>query len=156
MESGCAAALIVTDRERGPLAGGTLNRPSAWKQRPVVVYRPRSLAVGVGCRRGVPVDELEELLVTTFRANNLSLSSIQCLATAELKKDEPGIQELADKYQVPFSTNNLGGMFGFFFTGAATVTHFSQVIEDPSWVVFHLWMAFCKPFESSVTVMGPC
>ncbi len=114
MEADVAAALIVTDREQGPLTRGTQNRPSAWKHKPVVVYRPRSLAVGVGCRRGVPVDELEELLASTFEANNLALSSIRCIATAVLKGDEPGVQELAVKYDVPlqvYTAEELNSVF---------------------------------------------
>jgi cobalamin biosynthesis protein CbiG len=45
----------------------------------------------MGCRRGVPVEELERLLVDTFQQSNLCLDSLSCLATAELKKDEVGI-----------------------------------------------------------------
>jgi cobalt-precorrin 5A hydrolase len=55
----------------------------------------------MGCRRGVPLKELEELLVTTFQQNNLSLRSLSCIATADLKKDEAGILALVDKYSVP-------------------------------------------------------
>ena len=40
-----------------------------------------------------------------------------------------GMQELADKHQIPFTTNRAGGMFGFFFTDADKVTSFEQATQ---------------------------
>lgn len=40
-----------------------------------------------------------------------------------------GLQSLADKAGVPFSTNKVGSMFGFFFTAANPVTSFNQVMN---------------------------
>ena len=60
------------------------------------------------------MDELEELLVGTFAANHLALSSLRCIATADLKGDEPGIKELADKYNVPlqvYTAEELNSVF---------------------------------------------
>ena len=67
----------------------------------LVVYRPRSLVVGIGSRRGVSVDELESLLCGTFEANHLATASIRCIATAELKRDEAAISLLAERLGVP-------------------------------------------------------
>ena len=46
-------------------------------------------------------------------------------ATTELVN---GLQMLADKYSIPFTTNNVGSMFGFFFTEADKVSNYSQVM----------------------------
>ncbi|CAI8030085.1 Cobalt-precorrin-5A hydrolase [Geodia barretti] len=100
--SGCAAALVITD-ERDPYISVGTTLQDALRGTHVVLYRPRSLVVGMGCRRGVPVEELERLLVDTFEANNLSLSSLECLATATLKRDELGLLALAEKYSASFS-----------------------------------------------------
>ena len=44
-----------------------------------------------------------------------------------------GLQALADKHGVPFSTNRVGSMFGFFFIeGTEPVTRFSQVMSADS------------------------
>ncbi len=43
-----------------------------------------------------------------------------------------GMQKLADTAGVPFSTNRVGSMFGFFFTSAAPVTRFEQVMNADS------------------------
>lgn len=112
-ESPCAAGLIVTDRPN-PEGSGGVGYSAALPGKFVVVYRPRSLAVGLGCRRGVPVDELEQLIDTTFRDNNLAKASINCLATAELKRDEVGIGQLAEKLQLPvhyYSESELNCVF---------------------------------------------
>ena len=80
----------------------------------MVVVRPRSLVVGMGCRRGVTREHLEELLAGTFRANALALKSVRCIATADIKSDEAGILELADKYGVPvecFTAERLNSVF---------------------------------------------
>jgi cobalt-precorrin 5A hydrolase len=104
--SACVAALMITDRLCPSMEG----RKGEFETRPyqtilsdkiVVLYRPRSLVAGIGCRRGVVRDELEELLTGTFSRHNLALASLGCIATADLKKDEPGIQELAEKFDVP-------------------------------------------------------
>jgi cobalt-precorrin 5A hydrolase len=93
----CVAALIISDREN-PLAAAAA---APGFKTPMVVYRPRSLVVGMGCRRGVSTDHLEEILAGAFRRHNLSLESIKCIATADIKRDEPGLLELAGKYGVP-------------------------------------------------------
>ena len=97
--SGSAAALVISDRT-DPCRG--LPEPAARRlsSAHTVLYRPRSLVAGMGCRRGVPLEELEELLVETFRANNLSLDSLGALATATIKQDEAGLVALAKKHGV--------------------------------------------------------
>ncbi len=97
VDSGCLAALIISDREN-PFA--KVSSVDGWKTL-TVLYRPRSLVVGMGCRRGVSREHLEELLAGVFQRHNLSLASIKSIATADIKSDEPGILELAEKYSVP-------------------------------------------------------
>ncbi len=110
VDADCSGQLIISDLE-DPLetvaGGSTLAIPT-------VIYRPRSLVVGMGCRRGVVLEHLEQLLVAAFRRHNLSLKSIKCIATADLKKDEPGILELSEKYGVPvlfYGTEELNAVF---------------------------------------------
>jgi glutamate-1-semialdehyde 2,1-aminomutase len=43
-----------------------------------------------------------------------------------------GLQMLADAAGIPFTTNRVGSMFGFFFTNAKPVTSFSQVMSADS------------------------
>ena len=41
-----------------------------------------------------------------------------------------GLQQLADKHGVPFTTNHVGSMFGLFFTSEKEVSRFSQVVNS--------------------------
>jgi len=102
-------ALIVTDREFDVT---DFNRISSDKT--AVLYHPATLVVGMGCRRGVPESELNKLLVDTFDEYGLSTQSIAGIATADLKKDEPGLIALGEKYGVPlvtYSKEQLNAMY---------------------------------------------
>lgn len=85
-----AATLIVSDRLLQVTVG-----------HPLVVYRPPTLVVGVGCRRGVDAGHLRKLLDDTLTEYGLALHSASKIATIDLKADEPGIIALADSLGVP-------------------------------------------------------
>ena len=48
--------------------------------------------------------------------------------TARTTQLVEGLQKLADAAGIPFTTNHVGSMFGFFFTHEAKVTNFKQVM----------------------------
>ena len=111
--SGSTAALIISDESDLYLSEGT-TLAEALPAAHIVLYRPRTLVAGMGCRRGVPAEELEQLLRDTFRAYNLSLSSLACIASATLKQDEPGLLALSVKYGVPllcYESEKLNALF---------------------------------------------
>ena len=122
VSSECNAALVISDRENVLSAIDASNKPSGPPAASAVVYRPRSLVVGLGCRRGVSAEHLEDLLVSTFEQHGLSPKSIKYFATADVKQDEAGIQELAGKYGVPvqfYTAEELNRAFGEVSGGAA-------------------------------------
>ena len=41
-----------------------------------------------------------------------------------------GLQALADKHEIPFTTNHVGSMFGLFFTEEKRVSRYSQVVNS--------------------------
>jgi cobalt-precorrin 5A hydrolase len=90
-----AAALVISDHTGPDLPG------------PAVVYRPPSLVAGVGCRRGVPWDEIEELFRQVCAAHSFSPLSLGAVASASLKADEPGLREFAARHGVPLRTFGL-------------------------------------------------
>ena len=107
------AALIITDLQT-PLADDGGRAETVVKTKPVVYFRPRTLVAGMGCRRGASADELDQLLIETFDSHNLALLSLRCIATAELKRDEPGLQQLAVKHGVPlvcYTSDELNSVF---------------------------------------------
>jgi precorrin-4 C11-methyltransferase len=56
-----------------------------------VIYHPPSLAVGVGCNRDTPAEEIIEAILTTLDNANLARESVSCVATTEHKADEAGL-----------------------------------------------------------------
>jgi cobalt-precorrin 5A hydrolase len=84
-----AAQVLITDRtvEDIPL-----------HDRPTVIYRPPTLVLGIGCRRGVAFVDLERFVLTVLQEHGLSAKSVHTLATADIKGDEVAILELARRY----------------------------------------------------------
>lgn len=66
-----------------------------------LVYHPRTLVAGVGCERGVGVEEVIELVDFGLRSQNLSPQSLCAIATIDLKADETALLEAAAHYGVP-------------------------------------------------------
>jgi cobalt-precorrin 5A hydrolase / precorrin-3B C17-methyltransferase len=69
--------------------------------RPAVVYRPPSLIVGVGCSRGVRVEEVLSLIRSSLAGAGLTEKSIASLASIEARSDEAGLLEAAEELGVP-------------------------------------------------------
>ncbi len=69
--------------------------------RPAVVYRPRSLIVGVGCSRGARVGEILGLIHSSLAETRLSEKSITSLASIAAKSDEAGLLEAAEELGAP-------------------------------------------------------
>ncbi|HUQ06290.1 MAG TPA: cobalamin biosynthesis protein [Kofleriaceae bacterium] len=85
--------LVVSDRELAR------SHPAHWAN--AVIYRPRSLVVGIGCDRGAPADMVERGLHAVLAEHQLSPRSIRAVATVDQKADEPAILELCDRFGWP-------------------------------------------------------
>jgi precorrin-4/cobalt-precorrin-4 C11-methyltransferase len=68
---------------------------------PCLVLRPRSLVVGVGCKRGTEAAEIGAAVDKVFEDHNLSLLAVRNIATVELKEDEEGLKELLKLHDWP-------------------------------------------------------
>lgn len=84
------AALIVTDRLLTEAEQVLLDNG--------VVYRPKSLVLGMGCNRGTSLEEIEAVILETLQELQLSVKSVKALCTIDLKKDEVGFLEIVAKY----------------------------------------------------------
>lgn len=67
-----------------------------------LLYRPKSLVIGIGCNRGTPVEEIEQVIFSTLEKLNLSWKSVRNLATINIKDDEEGLIKVSEKYSWPF------------------------------------------------------
>ncbi|MHC8334029.1 cobalamin biosynthesis protein [Pseudomonas sp. LB3P25] len=59
------------------------------------------LVVGLGCQRGCPVSTLRALLDQALQAHKIELHQIKALASIDLKREEPGLIELAEQLALP-------------------------------------------------------
>lgn len=70
----------------------------------VAVRRP-SLAVGIGCRRGVTVEQIEAAVRTALAAlASHTMADIACVATLEAKADEPALVAFCERRHLPLRT----------------------------------------------------
>ena len=66
-----------------------------------VVYRPKSLVLGVGCDKATPVELVERGVCELLQRHGLALASVKALATIDVKCEEPALVALAAKLGWP-------------------------------------------------------
>ncbi|MDP7344693.1 MAG: cobalamin biosynthesis protein, partial [Alphaproteobacteria bacterium] len=66
-----------------------------------ITLRPQTLALGIGCERGAEAAEVAALLDQTLGAAGLSPLSIACLASIDVKMDEPALRAVARDMNLP-------------------------------------------------------
>jgi cobalt-precorrin 5A hydrolase/precorrin-3B C17-methyltransferase len=87
-EPGEALKVIVTDR--------TIS-----SDQNALVFHPPVLALGIGCERGCPAEEIAALARDTLAEAGLAAGAIAAVVSVELKVDEAGIHALAQSLGVP-------------------------------------------------------
>ncbi len=70
----------------------------------ILILKPRNIIAGIGCRKGIPVKKLEDGLQSVLEQHGLDVVQVEGIASIELKKDEPAILALTEKYRIPFVT----------------------------------------------------
>lgn len=65
---------------------------------------PKTLIVGIGCRKGVPAEVIQSRVESVFSEANLTPFGIAAVASIDLKKEEPGLKAYAGKLGVDFYT----------------------------------------------------
>lgn len=68
---------------------------------PHTILRPKMINIGIGCRKGIEGARIIQAIEAVFKEVNLSTSSIKSIGTVEVKKDEAGLIEAADHYNLP-------------------------------------------------------
>jgi cobalt-precorrin 5A hydrolase len=85
--------LVATDREFRE------SHPSHWSN--AVIYRPKSLVLGLGCDRGAPPEMVSRGIVALLGQHKLSLKSVRAIATLDKKGDEPAFLALRERHGWP-------------------------------------------------------
>lgn len=66
-----------------------------------LVYHPQTLALGVGCERGVDAEELARLAFDALASHGLAAQAVAGVFSLDLKADEPAVHALARRLGVP-------------------------------------------------------
>ncbi|MBQ6151760.1 MAG: cobalt-precorrin 5A hydrolase [Mogibacterium sp.] len=87
---------------------------------------PKRYAAGMGCRRGKPKEELEAFLLEQLEGCGVSARELRCIASIDLKADEPGLLALSGQYRIPlltYSAEQLSAVPGEFTASAFVKEH---------------------------------
>jgi len=90
-----------------------------------LILRPPTLALGVGCARDCPPEELETLARETLAHHGLSAASVACVVSIDVKADEAAVLALGETLGVPVR-----------FLDAATLEAETPRLATPSDIVF--------------------
>jgi cobalt-precorrin 5A hydrolase len=115
---------LATDFRAGVVLSHSTDLPLP-QSVPVVILRPKTLVVGIGCDRGVTVGEIETGINRVFADHHLARLSIRNLATYVLKKDEEGVLEFVRRHRLPLEWHE-----------AADINRIEDLIPNPSDVVY--------------------
>jgi cobalt-precorrin 5A hydrolase/precorrin-3B C17-methyltransferase len=102
-ELGCADWLragSVSWAETAELGVRVTDRHMPDEDRPLV-FHPPVLALGVGCERGCPADEIEQLAMESLASAGLAPEAVGAVVSVELKTGEIAIHALARRLSVP-------------------------------------------------------
>ncbi|WP_391560594.1 cobalt-precorrin 5A hydrolase [Robertmurraya sp.] len=69
-----------------------------------VLYRPKVIALGMGCNRGTSKEEIEAVIQETLAELRFSIKSVKAICSIDLKKDEQGLIDITDQYGWEFVT----------------------------------------------------
>lgn len=81
--------LVASDRDI------QASHPEHWSN--AVVYRPKSLVLGLGCDRGASPDMVQRGVTALLSKAGLSAKSVKAIASIDKKADEPAFLELAQR-----------------------------------------------------------
>lgn len=65
---------------------------------------PKNVIIGIGCRKGVPAEQLKEGMDKILQDLRLKREQVEAVVSIDLKKEEAGILEMTDEWKIPFYT----------------------------------------------------
>lgn len=82
-----------------------------------LILRPRTLVLGVGCKRDVSASAFEEEALAFLARCGVSLLSVRALATIDIKRKEPALCAFCEKYRLSleaYTARQLADVLGRF------------------------------------------
>ena len=98
---------IVTDLPNGTVAAdsGTLGICISYKKdkpfEKTLLLVPRVLYLGIGCRRGTPVENFREAVDTVLKEHNIHPKAIKQITSIDIKSNETGLLEFCKEWELP-------------------------------------------------------
>ena len=65
---------------------------------------PPAVTLGKGCRKNKEAGAVEKAMFASLEKNQIYPQAVSCLASIDIKKEEPGFLALAEKMGIPFET----------------------------------------------------
>ncbi len=109
-----------------------------------LILSPGTLALGIGCERGVAADDLAAFIFDIFKEHNLGKHAVACIATIDLKEDEAAIKEMARLGKIPMRLFE-----------AARLDQETPRVSDPSDYVFETVGTHSVSEAAALAAAGP-
>ena len=103
-----------------------------------VALYPKALVAGIGCNRNTPAVEIEQALQEACLENKLALESVRSLASIDLKNDEVGLLEFAERrgYTIDFyNRDQLNGVENVSTSAAVLKATGAKGVAEPAAVL---------------------
>ena len=92
-------------QEKRPRIGVAVSIYGDCRPFPVTVQViPKIVSLGMGCKKGKDADTIERVAGRCLSDNGISKEALSNLTSIDLKKEEPGLLSLAEKWNLPFMT----------------------------------------------------
>ncbi len=62
---------------------------------------PKTVSVGIGCRKGIPFEAVEELFEKIMKEQRISVKAVEQICSIDIKMKEAALKQLAEKLGVP-------------------------------------------------------
>ena len=102
------AGLVWAERERADVVVDFgLVPPAAGGPRPLHLC-PRTLRLGMGCRKGAALEAIRALALAVLEQAGGPLQAVEAVCTIDLKRDEPGLLAFCGALELPLITYSAG------------------------------------------------
>lgn len=103
------AAICISNKKApysyfGSIGTGSLQKSDIDAADMILQLYPKNLILGVGCKSGKTMVELEDFVRDKLEEQHLAIESVYCIASIDKKADEAGIIALCRKYNWQFVT----------------------------------------------------
>lgn len=73
---------------------------------------PRKLHLGIGCKRGTPMEKIRAAVLKTLEENGIYMKALADAASIDVKKDEAGLLQFCEAWKLPVYFYSAGELMG--------------------------------------------